>query len=278
MATDLALRTADGVSLAATAFGDGPRVERAVLIATATGVRRNFYFPFAEHLARSGFAALVWDWRGVGGSRPRSLRGFPASMRLWATRDLVAAIDFAGVRWPGASLHALGHSFGGQAFGLAPNAGRLRSLVTVASQSGYYGHWDPPARYKYALLWHVVMPLMTRIAGYFPSRRFGLGEDLPAGVALEWARWCRSPEYLGDYSGHAKLTAPILALSFTDDAYASRRSVEWLHARYGTSTLVHRHLAPSELGATRVGHFGFFRSDEAMAPLWGEVVEWLRRH
>ncbi len=277
MPADVTLHTSDDVSLAASIVGDEPRPTRVLLIAAATGVRRHFYHPFAEHLARDGTVVLVWDWRGVGGSRPASLRGFRASMTQWATRDFPAAIDFASARWPAARLHALGHSFGGQALGLLPNADRLASVVTVASQSGYYGHWDPPARWRFALLWHVLLPAVTHAVGYFPSGRFGFGEDLPAGVALEWARWCRSPEYLGDYGGHARFTAPILALSFTDDPYAPRRAVEWLHARYGTRELVHRHIAPDEIGAERIGHFGFFRDSAATRPLWAEAAEWISR-
>jgi predicted alpha/beta hydrolase len=273
--TNVTLHAADGVALAATLFESSARSTRVLLIAAATGVRRDFYEPLATFLSTAGFHVLTWDWRGIGGSRPRSLRGFDASMTLWGTRDFPAAIDFATDRFPRARLHALGHSFGGQALGLTPNASRLSSAVTVASQSGYYGHWPAPNRYKYALLWKVVMPSLTRAAGYFPSHRLGLGEDLPAGVALEWARWCRTPDYLGDYSGHQRFVAPLLAYSFADDDYAPRSAVEWLHRRYGTRDLEHRHLEPRALGTSRIGHFGFFRPGDVTAPLWRQTAEWL---
>ena len=38
-----------------------------------------------------------------------------------------------------------------------------------------------------AVLWHGVMPLVTRVVGYFPAQILGLGEDIPAGVAMQWA-------------------------------------------------------------------------------------------
>ena len=52
-----------------------------------------------------------------------------------------------------------------------------------------------------AALWmwpvtHFALPGVTRLHGYFPSSRFGFGEDLPKGVAIEWASWCRNPTYL----------------------------------------------------------------------------------
>jgi predicted alpha/beta hydrolase len=244
-----------------------------VLVVPATGVVRRLYDPFARFLAAEGFAVLTWDWRGTGESRPSSLRGFVATMTDWATLDLRAALSWASERAAGGPLLALGHSFGGQCLGLAPGAEGLRTAVTVAAQSGWWGHWPAPARYRYAALWFALMPGITRALGYFPARRFGLGEDLPRGVALQWARWCRSPRYLGDYSGHRELRFPILALGFADDAYAPRAAVEALHREYG-GVVEHRHLRPADLGVDRVGHFGFFKP--GLPALWRSVAEWLR--
>jgi predicted alpha/beta hydrolase len=264
----------DGYALAAAVYGrtDAARV---VLVAPATGVRLRLYDAFARSLAAELDAAVVtWDWRGTGESRPASLRGFRVTMREWATLDLAGVIDWASARWPGAELAGVGHSFGGQSFGLAPNADRFARLVTIAAQSGWYGHWPRRLRLRYALLWHVVMPGVTRALGYFPGRRLGLGEDLPGGVALEWARWCRSPGYLGDWSGHAAVRAPILAIGFSDDDYAPPAAVDALHREYNGATVEHRTVTPVELGLPRIGHFGIFR--DGGRPVWGEVAGWLR--
>lgn len=268
------LRAADGFLLGATEFRATAPIDRAVLIVPATGVQRRLYRPFAEHLASRGFDVVTWDWRGTGESRPRSLRGFPASLTTWATQDLAGAIAWAAERYPAHRLLAVGHSFGGQAVGLAPNAGRLAGLVTVAAQSGYWGHWPAPRRWAHAALWYVGMPGLTALCGYFPARRLGAGEDLPAGVAGEWARWCRRPDYLGDYSGHRRFAQPLLALSFTDDPVAPPRAVEALHREYAAAALTRRAVAPGDVGATRLGHFGFFAPGRAPA-LWDEVATWL---
>jgi predicted alpha/beta hydrolase len=119
------------------------------------------------------------------------------------------------------------------------------------------------------------MPVLTSLCGYFPSHRLGLGEDLPAGVAREWARWCRSPAYMDDYLGHAAFTSPMLALSFADDSFAPRRAVEALHRQYRAAAIEHRHVAPSDYGATRIGHFGFFKP--GIPGLWKETTDWLAR-
>ena len=272
---DVTIPAADGHPLAATLLVPAVTPGRLVLVPPATGVRRRLYQAFAEHLAARGFAVLTWDWRGTGGSRPASLRGFPATMRQWGERDLAGVIDWAAARFPAARLLAVGHSFGGQSVGLAPNAHRLAALVTVASQVGWYGHWAWPARWKYAALWHVGMPAVTRLVGWFPGRALGFGEDLPAGVALEWARWCRSPAYLGDFGGHRAFTRPLLAFSFDDDDYAPHRAADALHDRYGSLEQQRRRVAPADVGVRRIGHFGFFRP--AAAPAWRVATDWITR-
>lgn len=175
---------------------------------------------------------------------------------------------------PQARCSAVAHSFGGQAIGLAANACRLDALVTVAAPSGYWRLWPCADRWKYALLWYAGMPLITRIVGYFPAKALGFGEDLPRGVALQWARWCRRPGYIDDYAGHAAFEAPILAFSFEDDALAPRAAVDALHAHYRTAEVVRQHVRPQEAGVDYIGHFGFFRQD-VVPDLWDETVRWL---
>jgi predicted alpha/beta hydrolase len=274
---DVEIPATDGFPLGGKEFSDAPRPNLVVLIAPATGVRQRLYRPFAEFLATQSMVAVTWDWRGTGDSRPRRLRGFRTCMREWGTRDLAGVIDWAATRWPQARLAAVGHSFGGQSVGLAANRDRVKALVAVAAQSGYWRHWPRPQRYKYALLWYLGMPLVTEVVGYFPARALRLGEDLPRGVALEWARWCRAPSYLGDWSGHRAFTAPILALSFADDPFAPERAVSALMAQYGGSEKTHRHLTPKDAGVARIGHFGFFQPN-LVPGLWQTVARWLAGH
>ncbi len=272
---DLTIPATDGFSLAASQFGaDRTTSDKLVLVAPATGVRRRLYAPFAEFLAGEGFEVITWDWRGTGDSRPASLRGFEATMRQWGERDLDGVIDWATTHHPAAQLSVVGHSFGGQALGLAKNRDRVRRLVTIGAQSGYFGHWPRPRRYMYAALWYVAVPLLTRGAGYFPARVLRLGEDLPKGVALQWARWCRRPSYLGEWSGHRAFKAPILSIGFMDDPFAPPEAVHALHARYGSKKQQNWLIAPDELGAKEIGHFGFFRPG-VTPTLWRDVAGWL---
>ncbi len=277
----ITLKAGDGLELGATLYlpAAAGEARRAVLIAPATAVRRAYYDGYARYLSGRGFTVLTLDYRGIGASRPARLRGFQASMHQWGEQDLAGALAWLHSRFPSHRLLAVGHSAGGQLLGLAANNGLLHGLVTVAAQSGYWGLWPRPRRYAMALLWHVAMPGLSHALGYFPASVLRLGEDLPAGVALEWARWCRDPDFLAGRSRResvrhfGSLAAPILAYSFSDDPFAPRAAVDWLTDLYRSAPRQRRHLSPGQVGQP-IQHFGFFR-ERLKEPLWSQSAAWL---
>lgn len=117
----LRLPARDGFKLAATLYEPRGRGEwgheTLVLISSATAVPRSYYDGFARFLAGRGFAVLTYDYRGIGESRPRSLRGFRAAMHRWGEEDLAGAIDWACHHVQPARLLSVGHSVGGQRLG-----------------------------------------------------------------------------------------------------------------------------------------------------------------
>src|SRR5215475_5986623 len=91
---DITIPAVDGYELAATLFLPRGAKRHAVLISSATAVPRKIYRGFAGYLARRGCTVLTYDYRGIGGSRqfamygynrPKSLKGFKATMADWAT-------------------------------------------------------------------------------------------------------------------------------------------------------------------------------------------------
>ncbi len=126
--TDYRIAARDGYSLAATLFDAGTS-DAVVLINSATGVPRRFYQRFASFIRKSGWSAVTYDYRGIGGSRPRSLRGFKASMRDWAFLDMAAMVDWIDRELAPGRLFAVGHSFGGQTLGMIDNAERIDAVV-----------------------------------------------------------------------------------------------------------------------------------------------------
>jgi predicted alpha/beta hydrolase len=253
---------------------------RVVLINSATAVKRSYYRRYAAFLAEEGLAVVTYDYRGVGGSRPGDGATVAARMSEWAEQDAAGVLEWILRRWPDAPVVVVGHSFGGQALGLIPGVDRVTRALLVASQSGYWRHWPGVWRWRTWLLWYFLMPGLSHAVGYFPGRLAGLGENLPKGVALDWARWGRHPDYIleGDPARHdayARLRIPIRAYSFPDDHFAPAVSVDALLSFYRGAAVEHRHLTPRELGVEAIGHWGFFR--ETFRPtLWRESLEWLR--
>ncbi|AKV00765.1 hydrolase of the alpha/beta superfamily [Labilithrix luteola] len=282
---DVRIPARDGFPLEATIFerthGRGldehasdPRA-RVIVIASATGVRRGFYAGFATYLAARGFDVVTFDYRGIGASRADEQSSASVTMRDWGELDLAAVVTWAADMLGDGRISVVGHSVGGQLLGLLPEPSRIRAAVTVGAQSGDYRLWPMPSRLLMALLWYGVVPSVTKMVGYLPGK-LGIGEDLPPGVALEWARWCRTPDYLvgdgGDSrrASFARLEAPVLAYGFDDDGYAPEAAVDALMSFYTGARIERRQLGRSD---GRFGHFGFFRRRHEA--LWNEVAGFL---
>jgi predicted alpha/beta hydrolase len=280
---ELTLNARDGYALAATLFDPVSPNGRAVFVCAAAGVPRGYYARYAAYLAERGFAALTFDYRGIGGSSPPRLRGFRAQMRDWVHLDIGGVLDFFSARFAQHRLSAIGQSFGGQALGAVEGNERIASALLIASQSGYWRNWHGVGRAAMFFVTHVLLPLGSRVLGYFPASAFGMGEDLPAGVAIEWARWCRTPDYLvGDLGDevrqrYRRYSGQILAYNFSDDRYAPLPALQALMALYAGAEREIRRIAPADIAASRIGHFGFFR-EQFREPLWRPSVDWLVAH
>jgi predicted alpha/beta hydrolase len=280
------ITTADGFDLAGKTYGEAASCRAGVLLVGAMGVDQQYYGAFAEWLAGQGFFVVTFDYRGMGDSRPlthrRSLRGFEADVTTWATRDVPAAVEFIAARIGVKPLLWLGHSLGGQILGQVPNRDRITAMITVATGSGYWLQNAWRLRLVAWWLWYVVAPIATRLAGYFPGRRLKKVGDLPAGVLQQWRAWCLDRDYCVGVLGaatreqYARITTPILSLSFTDDEFMSRLNIESMHGFYVAAPREMRRIAPRDIGVRRIGHFGFFRRRFA-EHLWPMAAAWLAR-
>lgn len=227
-----------------------------LLLSPANGVPARFYLPFARWLAAEGFTTLTWDWRGLGDTAPTTLRGFDADMLDWATLDQPAVLDWAFARYAQPMI-GIGHSFGGQVFGMAGHPERFAKIILFGASNAYWRLWPVAMRYPFRA-WITAMRAATAVAGFLPGKRLGLGADLPAGVARQWLEWCLDPDYHRRWQGHAAIKAPVLSYAFSDDRYAPVNARQDLLQRYGgeKSLLTPR---PQDFGLERIGHFDFFR-------------------
>jgi predicted alpha/beta hydrolase len=237
-----------------------------VLIVPAMSVPQSYYRAFTEWLNSEGYHAATFDYRGTGASRRGSLRGYKADILDWAGLDCAAMLDAVAQRAPGLPLYWVGHSLGGQILGFLPNRERIARAVTVATGSGYWRENAPALRRRVWYLWYFLAPLATWLCGYFPGARLRKVGDLPKGVIEQWRRWCLNPEYAVGDGEHvraqfAAVRTPIVSLSFADDELMSARNTESIHGFYVNAPRSMKRIAPEDIGARRIGHFGFFRAE-----------------
>jgi predicted alpha/beta hydrolase len=265
----LPLMSTRGVRLQARQYVPDATPRAAVLIAPAMGVTQDYYADFAAWLAREGYLALTFDYRGMGASRPaerhRSLRGFEADLFDWAD-DVDSAIDHLDAQAPSVPLYVVGHSLGAQLPGMLRQRGRIAGLLSVAAGSGYWRDNAPPLKRIVLYFWHVLVPVATWLHGYFPGARLRKVGDLPRGVILQWRRWCMHPRYHVGAEGEAlrqrfaAVRFPVEALSIADDELMTERGTRVLIDCYENAPRQVQRIVPADVGAERIGHFGFFRA------------------
>ena len=260
-----------------------PAPSAVTVIACGAGIPASFYHRLARYLAACGVAVLTFDYRGIGESRVADLRQLPAGMDAWAALDFGGALAIARATYPGLRLTAVAHSVGTLYVGAAPDAKHLSRLVFLGPHTGYWRDYRPRWRWLMYLVWHVFMPAVTRLVGYFPGGAFRLGEDLPAQVAYDWAGR-RQPELavtpdaarrFGPSLAHYGEThADTLALSISDDAFAPPDAARRLLSNYPNLRVVHETITPASLDCRRLGHFGFLRRP-AGEYFWRRTADWL---
>jgi len=292
-ATDLELHARDGFPLACRVWAlPGDQVENsAALINSGAGIPSRFYDRFAAFLAQNGVPTVVYDYRGIGRSRPTSLRGFKASVEEWGSKDCAAVLNWLKDRFPGAERIVVGHSVGGFVTGFVTNGTLIDKMLLVSAHTGYWRDYAARMRLPMFLLWHALMPAITHVVGYFPGQRLRLLEDLPRDVALEWAAR-RKPEFWSHLESadgtidraliqtllarFAAIQARTLALSFTDDPFATDEATERLLGLYANAPSSRLILSAADGDGQKFGHFGFF-SPRFRMTLWPRVLQLLLR-
>lgn len=256
-------------------------VKGIVVIACATGVTAGYYRRYAAFLAEHGFSAVTFDYRGIGASAPGSLRGFRARWHDWGLYDIDAVLGWARNHHVHLPLHFVGHSFGGFGVGLAPESRHITRILTVGAQHAHWRDYATGHRTRFIARWHLAMPMLALAGGFFPGKRIGWLEDLPRGVALDWARGRKdftlnAPPALRNVlraSQHG-LQAPILAVATTDDPYASAPAIARTLAYTPHAPSTTRFLEPGAYGQEGIGHFGLFH-DMHKSTFWQQTLGWL---
>lgn len=260
-----------------------------VIINPATSVRCRYYSRFADFLHSHGFDVITYDYRGIGESRPPSLKGFEAGWIDWGRLDFEAVLQYTASTFPGQPIHVVAHSVGGFLIGLAASNHLVSRVFTMGAQFAYWRDYARHRRLRLLLKWHVVMPALTALLGYFPGRRLGWLEDTPHGVVRDWT--ARHPRFEDAYrrgslilsaaerrelvERFAAMQGATLAVSVTDDEFGTVPAIRRLLRYYRNSPATHLHIPPESIGLGEIGHFAFFHSRFEQS-LWRIPLEWLK--
>lgn len=275
-ATAFTLEARDGFQLAACYYPTHTALQGNILLAGATGVQQKLYRRFAGFANEHGFNVLTLDYRGIGGSRPKSLKGFEANYLDWARLDLSAAVDL--LADSGAPLYWVGHSYGGQALGLIDNHNRIDAAYCFGTGAGWAGWMPPLEAMKVRLMWNVILPLIVARKGYMAWSLLGMGDDLPLGIYRDWKRWCANPHYFFDdpamsemHDIYARVQTPSLFANAVDDAWAPPKSRDAFVPFYRNANVATLDLTPSR---GSIGHMGYFLANAEV--MWADCLTWLQ--
>lgn len=281
MPTSVTVACRDGYVLSAQLWEPAGVARGSVIVSSATGVLARYYARYAAFLCDHGFNVLTYDYRGIGGSRPASLRGAKIRWRDWGDLDFDAVVRWMRQRDPHGLLVAVGHSIGGFLPGFARAAVQVDRFLSVGAQYAYWRDYAAAQRLQMFAKWHLFMPAATALLGYFPGRRLGWLEDLPAGVVREWA--FRRARLEQSYPEHergevlrrfAAISAPMLAVSLSDDEYGTPPAIARGLSYYRNAATQQVQLSPAALGMARVGHFDLFR-ERHRGGFWQASLAWI---
>jgi predicted alpha/beta hydrolase len=276
------LLTEDQYPIHTTRFEPSTPSRAEILVGGATAVPQFFYQRFAKHANAAGFAVTTLDYRGIGKSAPKSLKGFKMNYLDWARQDLVATLDHVHHEHAdGKPIYMLGHSYGGHAFGLMKNHHLIERFYTFASGAGWSGYMPFAERLKVELLWKVFGPIVIPFTGYMPGAFIG-GEDLPIDVYRQWRKWCGYPNYFfddpsvqGDLKNFANVTTPIVAANSDDDLWAPPASRDAFFKGYTNAPKTLHTIEGKKFGANGIGHMGYFR--KGSESLWDDALTWYEK-
>lgn len=281
---DIRINTPLGHDLSLTIFTPKNSNNKSIVISSATGVLQHYYYKFANYFSELGYTVYTFDYYGIGksDSNTSNLKRNTINLRAWGENDQASVTAYAKSQHPEHKLIIVTHSIGGQILGFNTSISHIDTIISIASQSGYWKHWKGFERFKMFTFWYLMIPALTPVFGYFPAKKIGLFENLPKHMAYQWMRWGKHRDYLLSEFRFEDLqfnnfNNNLLSLSFPKDEYATKLSVDWLTNQFTNATIDRRHIIPKDMDIENVGHFGFFRS-KFKDSLWKMTHDWIETH
>ncbi|MEI7488773.1 MAG: alpha/beta fold hydrolase [Chryseobacterium sp.] len=262
----LILNTHDNIELTAHLFLPEKSNNTFLLINSATGVKQHIYFSFAQFFSEKGFTVITYDYRGIGLSKPKNMKGFKASMRIWGSEDYKTLTEYIKNRFSDYEKYCLGHSVGALILGMNKDSEMFKEFIFVGTQNAFVGHLKFTTKIEAYLGFGIAQPVTTTLLGYFPANWFGLGESLPKNCAYDWRTLILNKkstngllEKIDDFSKN--LTQKVFVVRAEDDVWLTEKGVKsLLNDTYPNLKPTYRLVMVSESEKGEIGHVNFFRS------------------
>ena len=274
------LDTSDNFSIAVTSFGNANSLNKIIVISSAIGVPQKFYFKYATYLSTKGYLVFTYDYRGIGQSKPKSLKGFKAEFIDWAEKDFMAISKYIEEMYPNYQKYLIGHSMGGIMLGLSRAFKVYDKFVTIGSQFGYIKNFHDKDKLKIRTFFQIMIPLLTPIYGYFPSQKVNMGDPLPKGIAYNWKSIILGEESILGYANttqnfYEEIVQPMFIISLDDDYMAPPKTVDLFDSKVMINAKKKRlNIKPEDVGLKFIGHMDFFR-EKNKNELWHIPLEFL---
>lgn len=257
-----------------------PEAPRALLLLLpALGIPARFYRRLAAGLAEENVTVAVLEQRGNGESPYRPGDGSQFGLKDYLD-DIAAATDWLKADDPDMPLYIGGHSLGGHMATLAVAAAPAdyAGVVHLACGFPYYGDYPYPARGMVRTM-IALIPLATRLLGYFPGTWFGFGDREYGGLMRDWRHWARDgrydiPGFDGSEAALADYPGRVVSIAFERDRMATDAAVERSRAVYAAADMARFKLGSKEQG-THLGHIDWAKAPAgtiaALADWFGAV-------
>lgn len=275
----ITLNTQDYYPIIATVFEPKVPNGKLLLVNSATGVRQQTYYPFAQFFAENGYLVLTYDYRGVSLSKPKQLKGFKASMKTWGNTDYKAVTDYILENYPHHRKFLIGHSVGALILGMNKDSEIFEKFCFVATQNTYFRHLKPKIQLLSIIGFGFYQPIISNILGYFKTYFVNLGESLPKGVANDWRILLMNKKSINKLlektpNFSKNLTQEVLFIHLEDDEWITKQGMRQLMTEtFPNMKPTYRTIKVSESTGEEIGHINFFRAKHSK--LWEIPLNWL---
>ncbi|WP_330231592.1 alpha/beta fold hydrolase [Nocardia sp. NBC_00508] len=269
--------TADGVTFTVRFLPAKKAGAPVVLILPAMAMKAKNYLPLAKELHAQGLSVAMTDLRAHGEAQPELGLHRDFGYREMLETDLPALVAAVRERFPEAPIHLFGHSLGGQLALLftAAEPERIAGVTVIGTGTVFW--WAFGARRWWEALSQIQwIGLVARWKGHWPGGVL-IPAPMPGGVMRDWSMHSLTSYYRPKGSKRQyntllrAMSAPVLALSLSDDVLGPKSNVDFLVSRMPNARVTQWHIDENSPVEHR-DHFLWVKDSPAIA---ARVATWI---